>query len=431
VIRAETAYPFSDLALARRLERAEASRNAAFVEARAELQPELKATWTKVAGAYAMFDGVGSPLTQSFGLGLFQTVGPAEMQALENFFRERGAEVFHEISPIADPSLLTLLNERGYQPVELTSVLVRPTAVASDPVRSRDERIVVRGIDPGEEDLWARVAAEGWGEIAELAAFVREIGEVMARSKGSFCFLAELEGQPIAAAALGLADGVALLAGASTIPAARKRGAQLALLQARLRFAADRGCDLAMMGAQPGSTSQRNAEREGFPDRLHTHQVAIASNGRVTDQREGRSGGLEGGDGCERRQASDWLGYWPRRASCGRSALHGGHLEGARSCLLAAGHTPGSPQLNSFGPSMSFAREMLEAGEREPVLEYLKSLPIVLESRPRAAGPLDPGNQGGANPRLRTVAVALTDRAAVGVDLELLVWFGTQRQCKG
>jgi len=56
----------------------------------------------------------------------------------------------------------------------------------------------------------------------------------------------------------------------------------------------------------------------------------------------------------------------------GRSALRGGDLETARSCLLAAGHTPGSPQLDSFGPNMSFAREMLEAGERETVLEYLK-----------------------------------------------------------
>ncbi len=264
LIRAAATYPFSDLALARRLERAEASRNAAFVKTRAKLHPGLLATWAKVAGTFAMFDGVGSPLTQSFGLGLFQTIGPAEMQALENFFRDRGAEVFHEVSPLADPSLLNLLNERGYQPVELTSVLVRPTAVAIDPVRPRDDRIVVRGIDPGEEDLWARVAAKGWGETAELAAFVREIGEVMARSKGSFCFLAELEGRPIAAATLGLADGVALLAGASTIPSARNRGAQLALLQARLRFAADRGCDLAMMGAQPGSTSQRNAERQDF-----------------------------------------------------------------------------------------------------------------------------------------------------------------------
>ena len=264
VIRTEAAYPFSDLALARRLERAEAIRNAAFVEARAELQPEFQATWTKVAGTYAMFDGVDSPLTQTFGLGLFQTIGPDEMQAIESFFRERGAEVFHEVSPVADPSILVLLNERGYQPVELTSVLVRPTAIASDPVRPRDERIVVRGIEPGEEDLWAGIAAIGWGETEELATFVRDIGGVMSRSNGSFCFLAELDRRPIAAAALGLADGVALLAGASTIPSARNRGAQLALLQARLRFAADRGCDLAMMGAQPGSTSQRNAERQGF-----------------------------------------------------------------------------------------------------------------------------------------------------------------------
>ncbi len=41
--------------MVRRLERAEASRNAAFVETRAELQPGLNATWTEVAGAYAMF----------------------------------------------------------------------------------------------------------------------------------------------------------------------------------------------------------------------------------------------------------------------------------------------------------------------------------------------------------------------------------------
>jgi hypothetical protein len=31
-----------------------------------------------------------------------------------------------------------------------------------------------------------------------------------------------------------------------------------------LRYAAAHGCDIAMMGASPGSDSQRNAEREGF-----------------------------------------------------------------------------------------------------------------------------------------------------------------------
>ncbi len=238
--------------------------NVAFVEARAALEPGLSASWTEVAGAYAMFDGAGSPLTQSFGLGLFDQVGSAEMQALESFFERRGAQVFHEISPLADSSLVCLLNERGYQPIEFTSVLFRPAAVAIDLSRPRDEPIVVRCINPGEEDLWARIAAEGWGETAELAAFVRKIGEVAARSKGSLCLLAESAGQPIASAALGFGDRVAILAGASTIPRARNRGAQRALLQARLQIAAERGCDLVMMGAQPGSTSRRNAERQDF-----------------------------------------------------------------------------------------------------------------------------------------------------------------------
>jgi GNAT superfamily N-acetyltransferase len=57
---------------------------------------------------------------------------------------------------------------------------------------------------------------------------------------------------------------VALFAGSATIPQMRRRGLQAALLRARMQFAADRGCDLAMMVAMAGSGSQRNAERQGF-----------------------------------------------------------------------------------------------------------------------------------------------------------------------
>ena len=54
-------YPFADLELARRLERTEGRGNVEFVEARARAFPDRDATWTEVAGAYAMFDGIGSP----------------------------------------------------------------------------------------------------------------------------------------------------------------------------------------------------------------------------------------------------------------------------------------------------------------------------------------------------------------------------------
>jgi hypothetical protein len=55
----------------------------------------------------------------------------------------------------------------------------------------------------------------------------------------------------------------------------------------------------------------------------------------------------------------------------GRAALARGDTTVAKSRLLAAGATPGSPQLNSFGPNMSLALDLIRAGERAAVLEYL------------------------------------------------------------
>ena len=78
------------------------------------------------------------------------------------------------------------------------------------------------------------------------------------------CFVAELNGVGIANAAMFMHGGVALLAGASTVPEGRRQGAQQALLDARLRAAAAHGCDLAMVVTAAGSASQRNSERNGF-----------------------------------------------------------------------------------------------------------------------------------------------------------------------
>jgi hypothetical protein len=76
-----------DRALARRLEQAEGRSNAEFVEARAQAFPEFGGQWIEVAGAYAMYDGTGSPCTQTFGLGLFDSVTDEDMARLEQFFQ--------------------------------------------------------------------------------------------------------------------------------------------------------------------------------------------------------------------------------------------------------------------------------------------------------------------------------------------------------
>jgi hypothetical protein len=54
----------------------------------------------------------------------------------------------------------------------------------------------------------------------------------------------------------------------------------------------------------------------------------------------------------------------------GRIAVQRGDIEAGKRHLLAAGNTPGSPTLNSFGPDMLLARELLVRGETETVLLY-------------------------------------------------------------
>ena len=253
---------FADLNLARRLELAEARANANFVEARSAVSPQIGAEWIEIGGAYAMFDGPESPCTQTFGLGMREDVTDDQLERLESFFDRHSAPVFHEVCPLADLSTPHLLSMRGYEPFEFTSILFLP--LVKQPSRSASERIRVREIGPDEREQWAQLVAKGWSEHPELTGVILDLARVTSYRSGGSDFVAELDGRPIATGSVSIVDGVVLLAGASTIPEARKQGAQNALLSARLKYGAEAGCDIAMMGALPGSSSQRNAERNGF-----------------------------------------------------------------------------------------------------------------------------------------------------------------------
>lgn len=255
---------YSDKALSQKLERAEARANADFVETRARLQPESGAVWIEVAGAYAMFDGVESPCTQTFGLGLFDETTDQHLDEIERFFLEKGASVLHEVSPLADQSLMLRLNERGYQPIELSSVMYREIDAAGVGT-VKNSRITTRVITPDEADLWARTSAAGWAtEHESLADFMFNFGRISAQCAGAYPYLAELDDTLISTGMMLVHGDVAMFAGTSTIPEGRNQGAQNALFHARLAHAAELGCTLAVMGASPGSQSQKNAQKNGF-----------------------------------------------------------------------------------------------------------------------------------------------------------------------
>lgn len=56
----------------------------------------------------------------------------------------------------------------------------------------------------------------------------------------------------------------------------------------------------------------------------------------------------------------------------GTIALDEGRIDEAKRRLLAAGKSTGSPTLDTSGPNMSLAKELLEKGEQEVVLQYFE-----------------------------------------------------------
>jgi tetratricopeptide (TPR) repeat protein len=63
----------------------------------------------------------------------------------------------------------------------------------------------------------------------------------------------------------------------------------------------------------------------------------------------------------------------------GLLALESGDIDTAVSQLKQSGETPGSPQLNSFGPTMQLAKALLRRDQFLPVLEYLMQCRIFWE----------------------------------------------------
>ena len=153
----------ADLFLARRLESTDAWVSLLSAQIHAQLHPAGGALAEPIGGGYAVFTGVGSPLTQATGLGMKGPVSEADMERLEAFFEVRGSPTQIELCPLADPTLSEQLSLRNYRLREFSNMLVRPLKEGSIRVPP-DGALSVQQCTAGEDDLWARTVAEGFAE---------------------------------------------------------------------------------------------------------------------------------------------------------------------------------------------------------------------------------------------------------------------------
>jgi GNAT superfamily N-acetyltransferase len=151
---------------------------------------------------------------------------------------------------------MELVGSRGYRIVETNNVMAGPVIGAPD---SR-----VRRAEPDEVELWNMTVLRGFFPVGTPSPTDLDIGRLLLaldRATGWFAFD---DGEPGSGGAMNVRGKLALLFADATLESHRGKGLHLALIRARLKHAAELGCDLATASVVPGSISQRNYERAGF-----------------------------------------------------------------------------------------------------------------------------------------------------------------------
>ena len=126
---------------------------------------------------------------------------------------------------------------------------------------------VVRATEPADGQAFGAIVAAGFG----LPDWIASVFGGLAFREDWRCYLAEVDGEPVATGAMRLHDGMAELAFGATLESARGRGCQGAILRRRVADAMAAGCETIFVETgerQEGrpSISYRNILRAGFEE---------------------------------------------------------------------------------------------------------------------------------------------------------------------
>jgi GNAT superfamily N-acetyltransferase len=240
--------------LAQLLERTEAERQTGYARGLHALGGD--GAWQEIGGGIAASMGAGYPVNRGFALGIVEPLEAAHLDALEGFLEGRGVPAALDLCSVVDASAYTLLAARGYR----LGVAVNHYALALDTYTPFAPNLSVHVLENIED--WLEPAPQVWEYAPDDP--MHTTMQLAFGLPGALAFGWKANERLEALGALQLTPRVATLYSAGTAPAARGRGAQTALLHARLRTAKAHGCEWATSSAVPGLPSARNLERAGF-----------------------------------------------------------------------------------------------------------------------------------------------------------------------
>jgi GNAT superfamily N-acetyltransferase len=264
---------YTTASLAARIERAECTMLTELGQAAARRREPGSVFLQGIGGGVATFITLGSPVNKLAGLGFGEVPTARQLTHVEEAFASRNAPLQVELASIGDPAVGKLLTQRGYELVGFENVLGLPLD-QSALTDTGNPSVTVERAGASDTDAWIDAVATGFlhpdtfdgppsHESFDREAITNIFADVQAVPSFER-FFARREGVVAGGASLRLDQGIAQLAGAATLPEHRRRGVQTALLRYRLREAASRGCDIAIVTTQPGSKSAENVQRFGF-----------------------------------------------------------------------------------------------------------------------------------------------------------------------
>jgi hypothetical protein len=220
---------------------------------------------TEIGGAVCI-SLAGAPRSAMFnrvlGLGLAAPARDEDVDRIDAFFRGREVEYCVALAPQAQPrELADRLQARGLARGYGWAKFSR--SVADPPQAQTTLRIEEVGRDRAAD--FAGVFTRAYGTPAFFEPWI----EALPGRDGWHCFVAYEGDEPAATGAVYVDDGVGWLGTAGTLPEHRRKGAQSALLSARIETAAAAGCEVVVTEtgeAQEGrsSNSYRNILRAAF-----------------------------------------------------------------------------------------------------------------------------------------------------------------------
>ncbi len=225
--------------------------------------PADRSTELAIAGGFALFCGVGSPLTHAIGLGRGGPVSDRDLGTLESFYRERNTPFEVDLSPLSDSTLPERLRQRGYALDATEVVLTRPNHLPECKGLSPGIGKIVR-LEREDTDRFSQVLARAAFSPAPPSGVLLEVGRTSVAIPGVVAWVVTDGDEDIACGAHSSEGDFASLFGGATDPEHRGQGIQRALIEARLAAIAETDAVLVVVVTREETTSLRNAVRCGF-----------------------------------------------------------------------------------------------------------------------------------------------------------------------